>query len=108
MFFGVLQNVAAEYIMHSGVRYEVKVHVVSYGKASTSTERTIIPREFFTYELIKGYNILVYVLVYLTHNSEFYSHKYTCLAKERSNKTALYGLNSTNLHHNSSLYKGRE
>ena len=90
MFAGVLQNVAAEYIMHSGVRYEVKVHVVSYGKASTSTERTIIPREFFTYyELLKGFNILVYVQVYLTHNAEFYSHKHTCLAKERSNKTAL-------------------
>ena len=64
MFFVVLlQNVSAEYIMYSGVRYEVKVHVVSHGKASTSTERTIIPREFFTYELLKGFNILVYVQV---------------------------------------------
>ena len=37
--------------MHSGVRYEIKVHVVSHGKASTSGERTIIPREFLTYKL---------------------------------------------------------
>ena len=47
--------------MYSGVRYEIKVHVVSYGKASTSTERTILPCEFLTYKLTQRFNGIDYV-----------------------------------------------
>ena len=104
---GFLQNVSAEYIMYSGVRYEVKVHVVPYGKASTSTENRIIPREFLTYELIQRFNILVYVQVWLTPNSGFYIHIHLLL-KERLNKTTLNQLNSTSLHRNSKVYMGEE
>ena len=34
---------SAEYTMHSGVRYVVEIHVMSYNKASTPIEKVIIP-----------------------------------------------------------------